>query len=176
METLNVHFSPAASGSRVSRVLACVLLMSVVTALSAEPAVSTVAVAPGLSVSLHEAILMALENNRSLAVERLAPQITRTREAIAEAVFDPVAGAALSTGRTHAEGWGGTGDWRHTVTDQIGLSGYLRQAYDTGTTVKLSADTEFTDASSSSRLSPDAVPRTFSRTMSRALAPVLLPD
>jgi outer membrane protein TolC len=153
METLNVHFSPAASGSRVSRVLACVLLMSVVTALSAEPAVSTVAVAPGLSVSLHEAILMALENNRSLAVERLAPQITRTREAIAEAVFDPVAGAALSTGRTHAEGWGGTGDWRHTVTDQIGLSGYLRQAYDTGTTVKLSADTEFTDASSSSRLS-----------------------
>lgn len=151
-----MHSDVAVALLRCTRILVGALLLPAVACLGAEP-VAVVAVAPALTVSLHEAILMALENNRSLAVERLTPDITRTRESIEQAVFDPVAGAELSAGRTHAEGWGGSGSWQHVASEQIGVSGYLRQAYDTGTTVKLSADTEFADTSSSARLSATGV-------------------
>ncbi len=51
-----------------------------------------------LQVTAQEAVLMALENNRSLEVERFTPAIRRTFEDQERAVFDPVleAGAAVS--------------------------------------------------------------------------------
>ena len=48
-----------------------------------------------LKVTVQEAILMGMENNRALRVERLNPSIQRTGERLQEAVFDPVLGAAL---------------------------------------------------------------------------------
>ncbi len=155
-EFLHMHSDLTVALWRGTRTLACALFLAAVAGRGEEPA-AVVAVAPALTVSLHEAILMALENNRSLAVERLTPDITRTRESIEQAVFDPVAGAELSIGRAHVEGWGGTGSWQHVASEEIGVSGYLRQAYETGTTVKLSADTEFADTSSSARLSATGV-------------------
>lgn len=47
-----------------------------------------------LTITVPEAILMALENNRALSVERLNPSILRTFEEEQRAVFDPVATAA----------------------------------------------------------------------------------
>ncbi|MEW5736694.1 MAG: TolC family protein [Thermodesulfobacteriota bacterium] len=54
---------------------------------------------PGtLSVTVSEAVLLALENNRAVLVQRLNPAISRTYEDQEQAVFDPVisAGAAVS--------------------------------------------------------------------------------
>jgi outer membrane protein TolC len=45
-----------------------------------------------LAITIEDAILLALENNRSLRIERLAPAITRTLEEQAQSVFDPVVG------------------------------------------------------------------------------------
>jgi outer membrane protein TolC len=162
MEYLNVHPDLASALPRLAQVLACALLLPLLACLGQEPAAAppaptVAATAPALQVSLREAILLALENNRSLAVERLTPDITRTRESIEQAVFDPVLGAAVATGREHVEGWGGAGNWSHSVSEQIGVSAFLRQAYDTGTTVELSTDTEFVDTSSSESLSATGV-------------------
>jgi outer membrane protein TolC len=163
MEYRNVRLNLSLALPRLAQTLACALLLPTLAGLGQDPApvplpaapAPVVAVPPsaGLQVSLREAILLALENNRALAVERLTPDITRTRESIEQAVFDPVAGAALSSGRQHAEGWAGADNWRHTVTDQIGLSAFVRQTSERGTTVRLSADTEFVDVSSSERIS-----------------------
>ncbi len=45
---------------------------------------------PHLDLTLAEALLMALENNRSLAVQRVTPDIVRSFEQDAQAIFDPV--------------------------------------------------------------------------------------
>ncbi len=53
-----------------------------------------------LRISLAEAGLIALENNRSLVVERLNPEILRTYEEQQKASFDPVLEAELSLGKS----------------------------------------------------------------------------
>ena len=50
-----------------------------------------------LSLTIEEAVLMALEQNRGMAVARLSPQIQRTLEQTQRATFDPV----LSGGMEH---------------------------------------------------------------------------
>ena len=56
-----------------------------------------------LKISLAEAGLIALENNRSLKVERFNPEIHRTYEDQAQAVFDPVLEAELSADKTSSK-------------------------------------------------------------------------
>ncbi|MBU1695055.1 MAG: hypothetical protein KKC51_13990, partial [Verrucomicrobia bacterium] len=43
-----------------------------------------------LEIRLGQAVLMALANNRTLSVQRLAPDIQRTFEADERALFDPI--------------------------------------------------------------------------------------
>ncbi len=59
-----------------------------------------------VSLTVQEAVLTALENNRGLRVERITPEIQRTFEEQERAVFDPVidAGAAASVDKTPPEG------------------------------------------------------------------------
>jgi outer membrane protein TolC len=52
-----------------------------------------------VEVSIEEAILMALENNRALRVERLNPDIRRTFEEEEQSVFDPVLSGSGSFSR-----------------------------------------------------------------------------
>ena len=55
---------------------------------------------PGpLKVTITEAILLSLENNRSLVVQRLNPSIEQTFEDQERAVFDPTTNADISAGR-----------------------------------------------------------------------------
>ena len=56
-----------------------------------------------LTISVQEAILMAMENNRSLIVERMNPDIMRTYEEEETSIFDPVLGAEVSPRRTVAD-------------------------------------------------------------------------
>ena len=49
-----------------------------------------------IKVNVHEAVLMAMEHNQALAVERLTPVIVRTYEGELRGVFDPVLSAKAS--------------------------------------------------------------------------------
>ncbi len=69
------------------------------------PATETPRALPGgpLQVTVGDAILLALENNRALRVQRLGPPIRETYEERERARFDPVLGADLSAFRERAE-------------------------------------------------------------------------
>jgi len=68
---------------------------------SVEKVPSVISVPPGgpLELSLPQAILLGLENNREFQVEQLAPSVQRTYEDEEEAVFDPVLRADGGLGR-----------------------------------------------------------------------------
>ena len=53
-----------------------------------------------LKITTTQAVLLSLENNRSLVVEKLNPSITKTLEDTERAVFDPKAAAEIAGGRT----------------------------------------------------------------------------
>jgi outer membrane protein TolC len=53
-----------------------------------------------IKVNVHEAVLMAMEHNQALAVERLTPVITRTYEGQYRGAFDPVLSAKASGSET----------------------------------------------------------------------------
>jgi outer membrane protein TolC len=106
-------------------------------------------VPPGpLKLTTAEAILLCLENNRSLAVERLNPSIQQTLEAQERAVFDVAINAEVSTGRVKAERLARAGskteDFSSDVAEGI-IS--LEQYFPTGTTVALEAGTQVNDSS-----------------------------
>lgn len=52
-----------------------------------------------LRLTLRDAVLLALERNPAIAVQRMAPAIVRTQEAVERAAFDPVAGLGASAGK-----------------------------------------------------------------------------
>ena len=64
--------------------------------------------------TVEDAIFGALDNNRSLAVERLNPPITRTAEQVALAAFDPVVNGSTS--------------YRRSRTNQVPSQGASRAA------------------------------------------------
>src|SRR4030042_2775220 len=52
-----------------------------------------------LAIGIHEAILLAMENNQSLIVERMNPEIQQTFEQEELAVFDPLISPEVSSRR-----------------------------------------------------------------------------
>lgn len=93
-----------------------------------------------IDITIQNAILLALENNRSLAVQRLTPPITRTYEAQERAVFDPVLGAQIGRQQSVFQQTSSTNTWSgdirsHTTTGSVSLATYLP----TGTRVSLAA-------------------------------------
>lgn len=68
---------------------------------SVEPS-AIVAIEPNgpLNITLDEAVLISLEKNKSLVVQKLNPQISRTVEQQALAAFDPDFTASVSKGKT----------------------------------------------------------------------------
>jgi outer membrane protein TolC len=106
-------------------------------------------IAPGpLKVSIAEAILISLENNRSLAVERLNPAIEKTFQDQERAVFDPVTNAEVSAGRIKGERQARSGDETEDFTvDTYDGRISLQQFFPTGTTVDLRGNTRRIDSS-----------------------------
>ena len=106
-------------------------------------------VPPGtLKVSITDAILLSLENNRSLVVQRLNPSIQQTFEDQERAVFDPVTNAEILGGRVEGERLSRSGseteDFTNDTADGI-IS--LEQFFPTGTTVALEGSTRMDDSS-----------------------------
>ena len=101
-----------------------------------------------LKLTVAEAILLCLENNRSLEVQRLNPSIQQTFEVQERAVFDPEVNAALSAGRLRGERLARSGsDTENFTTDTADGIISLEQYFPTGTTVALAADTRMNDSS-----------------------------
>ena len=112
-----------------------------------ETAAPTVPPGP-LKVTVTEAILLCLENNRSLVVERLNPSIQQTFEDQERAVFDPAVNADLTAGRVKGERLARSGSETEDFTRDTaeGIIS-LEQYFPTGTTVALEAGTEIDDSS-----------------------------
>jgi outer membrane protein len=104
---------------------------------------------PGpLKVTITEAILLCLENNRSLVVERLNPSIEQTFEDQERAVFDPTTNADISAGRVKEESLARSGSNTEDITTDF-IDGIisLEQYFPTGTTLALEAGTQVNDSS-----------------------------
>jgi outer membrane protein len=106
-------------------------------------------VSPGpLKLTTTEAILLCLENNRSLVVQRLNPSIQQTFEDQERAVFDPAINADVSAGRVKGENLSRSGsDTENFTTDTAESIISLEQYFPTGTTVALEAATQMDDSS-----------------------------
>jgi len=101
-----------------------------------------------LKVTVTEAILLCLENNRSLVVQRLNPAIQQTFEDQERAVFDPATNADLSAGRVKGERLARTGsETEDFTTDTVQGAISLEQYFPTGTTLDLEAEALKTDSS-----------------------------
>jgi len=101
-----------------------------------------------LEIGIQKAILLAMENNRSLVVERMNPEISRTFEKEELAVFEPLLDAEVSNRRTVAERLGrwGSGTESQIVDSVTGLVS-LNRLFPTGTSVGLEGSTNYTDSS-----------------------------
>jgi len=106
-------------------------------------------ISPGpLKITTTEAILLSLENNRSLVVERLNPSITKTFEDTERAVFDPKAAAEISGGRDDGERQARAGSETENFVKDEGLGIIsLEQFFPTGTTVRVEGKTKMDNSS-----------------------------
>jgi outer membrane protein TolC len=104
---------------------------------------------PGpLKLTITEAVLLSLENNRALVVQRLNPSIQQTFEDQERAVFDPATNADVSAGRVEGERLARSGsETEDFTTDFIDSIISLEQYFPTGTTVALEAGTRMNDSS-----------------------------
>jgi len=111
--------------------------------------ITTRKVPPGpLKVTITEAILLCLENNRSLVVQRLDPSIQQTFEDQERAVFDPATSVDASAGKVKGERLANSGsETEDFTTDAAEGIISLEQYFPTGTRVALEAGTQMSDSS-----------------------------
>jgi outer membrane protein TolC len=101
-----------------------------------------------LKIGVEEAILLAMENNRSLVVERMNPEISRTFEKEELSLFDPILDAEVSTRRYVADRLSRAGRGIESSTvDSVTGSLTLSKFFATGTTLELQGSTSYTDSS-----------------------------
>ena len=101
-----------------------------------------------LKIGIQKAIILAMENNRSLIVERMNPEISRTFEKEELAIFDPLLGAEVSNRRAVADRLTRTVSSAEssTIDSVTGLIS-LDKLFPTGTSVGLQGSTSSTDSS-----------------------------
>jgi len=101
-----------------------------------------------LEITVRDAILIALENNRALVVEQLNPAIQQTFEEQEQAVFDPVTGAEVSAGRDVLQRQARTGSGTESSEVDTYLGGIsLEQFFPTGTFVEVDATNRTSESS-----------------------------
>jgi outer membrane protein TolC len=101
-----------------------------------------------IQITIEDAILVALENNRSLVVERLNPSIVRTFEDQEQAVFDPVFDTEISAQRLEVERLARSGSGTEaSTTDIYEGRASLEKFFSSGTTVEIEGSGVKTDSS-----------------------------
>jgi len=114
------------------------LLLSGVPGLNVTAFAAGAAAGEPLSLSIAEAVVSSLANNRSLEVQRLAPEITRLGELAAEAPFDTMVDGRLS-GSTTRSPKGDNGTPGDSDSQQLTLG--ASHLFATGTTLGVNLDT-----------------------------------
>jgi outer membrane protein TolC len=115
----------------------------------APPAVRVPATGP-LNLTVMEAILVALDGNRALAVRKFSPAISRTYVQGERAAFDPTFSAEIDRTRTVTERdstTGGVTTRERSVRDGTSAGVAAGAFLPTGTSVDLSVETDITDSS-----------------------------
>ncbi|MGD0551129.1 MAG: TolC family protein [Sedimentisphaerales bacterium] len=101
-----------------------------------------------IDITINEAVLISLQKNKSLAVEKLSPQIKRTFEQQALAVFDPDLKGTVSGGKTRLESPPAPGSGPVKETEKtFGADASLSEFLPTGTTLSLDGSTSWLDES-----------------------------
>jgi len=101
-----------------------------------------------LKIGVQEAILLAMENNQSLIIERMNPQIQQTFEQEELAVFDPLLNGEISPRRSVASRLSRAGSsTENSIVDSITGSVSLSKLFPSGTALDLEASTSYTDSS-----------------------------
>jgi outer membrane protein len=98
-----------------------------------------------VSVSVQDALLLTLENNKDLVLERYKPSIQRTFVDSALAVFDPLLTGLLQQQRTRSTSSSGA----KTTADMTTGNAALEQFFPTGTTGSVTASVSATNSSAS---------------------------
>ena len=100
-----------------------------------------------IKITVRDAILIFLENNRSLVVERLNPSIQQTFEDQDLAMFDPTIEAGVSAQRSDSERQTQSGNYTESlVNDVYQGSVSLKEFFPTGTFLEADAITMTTDS------------------------------
>lgn len=100
-----------------------------------------------LKITVKDAILIALENNRSLVVERLNPSIRQTFEDQERAIFDPTVEAEVFARRNDSKSLNQSGSYTESsVNDVYKGSISFKEFFPTGTFVEAGAITNTTDS------------------------------
>ena len=101
-----------------------------------------------LKLTITEAILLCLENNHSLEVQRVNPSIQQTIVDQGRAVFDPVTNVDISASRERGESLARSGsETEDFTTDTAEGIISLEQYFPTGTAVALEASAKMNDSS-----------------------------
>jgi outer membrane protein len=101
-----------------------------------------------LRLTVTEAILLCLENNRSLVVQRLNPSMQQTYEDQERAMFDAAVNADLSAGRVKGQRLARAGSQTEDFTKDTAAGIIsLEQYFPTGTRVALEAGMQIDDSS-----------------------------
>jgi len=100
-----------------------------------------------LVLAIDQAVLMAMENNRSLAVERLTPEIDSAEERVLRSIYDPVLTAEVGYERTAGELLSAVGQRYAFATGSLVGQAGIEQRLPTGTTVGLEAESSIDDQS-----------------------------
>ncbi len=109
---------------------------------------STIATEEPLKINIEGAILMAMQNNRSLIVERMNPDIRQTLEQEELGIFEPVLGLEESSRRAISERLERVLlTTESQIVDTITGSASLSKFFSTGTSVELQGSTNYTDSS-----------------------------
>ncbi len=137
--------------NRVSTLYRIVLLVEICSVAPCFSAAGTDANAPSsnaLTIDIQRAILLAMENNRSLFVQRLNPEIAETFVAQQRAVFDTALSGEVSSTRTVEDRLArATSGIESQIVDSINGALLLSKLLPTGTTVELGATTRYLDHS-----------------------------
>jgi len=101
-----------------------------------------------LTINIEQAILMAMENNRSLVVQKMNPEIRNTYEQEERSTFDTVLNGQVSPRRTVADRLSRAGSSTESqVVDTFNSSVSLDKYFSSGTNVSLEGTSSYTDSS-----------------------------
>jgi outer membrane protein TolC len=129
------------------------------------------AAAVPLELTPQNAVILALENNAELVIQRLKPDIVRTREVEALAPFDPLLSGRIGYERVSGEMLRGIGVQNNFITDTIVNRAGIETFFPTGTTIGADVTTRIADRALTRQLVGSRLGLTVTQALLRGFGP-----